>query len=676
MAYPTPCINCGCMRKKILIAFLLLLLCGGGFLLWKVYFTKGVQADAFAMVPSDAVFIVETDEPIESWRSFSSSNMWNHLKGFGPLGDIGKLADGLDDIISQNATLFSVFGQRNLLISAHLTSPKTYDFLYVADLKDGSKIGPLKDGIISLLKQGGFDYSSMDVEGEKVHRFANSSDKSILNLAFVANRIVLSFSESIITASLKEYHNPTLSKDQHFSQVLNNSPSGGLCRFFLNYAALPEYLGVYMEQGSIPYDLLKSMTFTGASAELNERRVMLDGMTGINDSMSSYLRALAQSGNSKTGAASVFSDQTAFMLSMGFTDFRNFYGNLKGVMNQDPKAEADFNKNSKLLERLLNISIQDHVVSWIGDEVSIAQYRQDRVIGGKINNIIAIRPANMELAKRNLEHIEKMIRRRTPLKFKNYIYKEHEIHYMEIKGLFKLLFGKLFGKMEKPFYTIMGDYVVFSDDARMLLQTIEDHSAGKTLSNNEAYQTFLSDFSGKSSVFAYVNLPRYFVDLKGLLHPSKWQSINANKPYVLCFPQLGFQFSAEDGNLNTIFSAEFHKPEDADLIIPELQAASADSLAERDSLSDVDQFLIENINGDVHREFYESGQVKFLAEMKDERFNGRYLEYWENGQVKVKGKYRDGEKVGKWRFFNEQGELERRERFGKKEEAPEDQEPE
>ena len=664
------------MRKKLLILFLLLLFAGGGYLVWKLYFTKGIQADAFALVPADAIFIVETDEPIESWRNFSSSDMWKHLKGFAPLGDIGKLADGLDDIISQNATLFSVFGKRNVLISAHMTSAKTYDFLYVADMQDGAKIGPVKDGIISLLKQGGFDYSSSDVEGEKVHRFLSPVDKSVLNLAFVANRIVLSFSESIITASLKEYRNPTLSKDQRFSQVLNNSPTGGLCRFFLNYAALPGYLGVYMEQSSIPIDLLKAMTYTGASADLNERRVMLDGMTGINDSMSSYLRALAQSGSSRAGAASVFSDQTAFMLNMGFKDFRNFYGNLKTVMNQDPQAEADFNKSSKLLERLLNISIQDHVVSWIGDEVSIAQYRQDRVIGGKINNIIAIKPASMEMAKRNLDHIEKMIRRRTPLKFKSYTYKEHEIRYLEIKGLFKLLFGKLFGKMEKPFYTFLGDYVVFSDDPRMLLQTIEDQMAGKTLANDASYQTFLSDFSGESSVFAYVNLPRYFVDMKGLLHPSKWQSINTNKPYVLCFPQLGFQFTAEDGNLNTIFSAEFHKPEEADLIIPELQAASADSLAERDSLSDIDQFLIENINGDAHREYYENGQLKFIAEMKDERFNGRYLEYWENGQVKVKGKYRDGEKAGKWRFFNEEGIFERREKFGKKEDAPEDQEPE
>jgi hypothetical protein len=659
------------MRRKVLILFLLLLLTGGGYLLWKVYFTKGIQADAFAMVPADAVFIVETDEPIESWRSFSSSEMWQHLKGFTPLGDIGKMADGLDEIISQNATLFGVFGQRNILISAHLTSPKTYDFLYVADMKDGAKIGPVKDGIITLLKQAGFDYSSLDVEGEKVHRFANAADKSTLNLAFVANRVVLSFSESIITASLREYQNPTLSKDARFSQVLNNSPSGGLFRFFLNYEALPGYLGVYMEQSSIPTDLLKSMTFTGASADLNERRVMLDGMTGVNDSMSSYIRALALSGSTKTGAASVFSNQTAFMLNMGFKDFRSFFDNLKEVMHQDPKAEADFNKNSRLLERLLNISIQDHVVSWIGDEVSIAQYRQDRVIGGKINNIIAIRPASMDLAKRNLEHIEKMIRRRTPLKFKSYTYKEHEIHYLEIKGLFKLLFGKLFGKMEKPFYTFLGDYVVFSDDPRMLLQTIEDHMAGNTLANNDSYQTFRSDFSGESSVFAYVNLPRYFVDMKGLLHPSKWQSINANKPYVLCFPQIGFQFTAEDGNLNTIFSAEFHKPEEADLIIPELQAASADSLAERDSLSDVDQFLIENINGDVHREFYDNGNVKFIAEMKEERFHGRYLEYWENGQVKVKGKYRDGEKIGKWRFYNEEGVFERRERFGKKEEDTE-----
>jgi hypothetical protein len=111
------------------------------------------------------------------------------------------------------------------------------------------------------------------------------------------------------------------------------------------------------------------------------------------------------------------------MLSMGFRDFANFYTNLKKVMDLDKKSADEFAASHRKMEKFLNISIQDHLLSWVGDEVAVAEYRQDRVIGGKVHKVMAIKPRTMELARRNLDHIEKMIRKRTPLKFKNYTYK-------------------------------------------------------------------------------------------------------------------------------------------------------------------------------------------------------------------------------------------------------------
>ncbi|MFN7302859.1 MAG: toxin-antitoxin system YwqK family antitoxin, partial [Bacteroidota bacterium] len=192
---------------------------------------------------------------------------------------------------------------------------------------------------------------------------------------------------------------------------------------------------------------------------------------------------------------------------------------------------------------------------------------------------------------------------------------------------------------------------------------------GQTLDKETDFQAFSSTFSKTRSVFAYLNMPRYFSDLRGLLSPAKWQSAKYNRSYILCFPQIGFHFKAEEGGFRTRFSADFRKPGEQDLIVPELQPLDVDSMEALDSLSDVDQFMIEHINGNVMREYYDNGQLKFIAEVKDNIFHGKYLEYWENGMVKVKGKYRDGQKTGRWRFFNAEGVLERRERFGRDKET-------
>lgn len=89
--------------------------------------------------------------------------------------------------------------------------------------------------------------------------------------------------------------------------------------------------------------------------------------------------------------------------------------------------------------------------------------------------ILAIRAKSIKDARKNMEFIEKKIKRRTPVKIKTANYKDFEINYVEMKGFFRLFFGKLFDKFEKPYYTYVDDYVVFSNKAASLLSFVEDY---------------------------------------------------------------------------------------------------------------------------------------------------------------------------------------------------------
>lgn len=64
--------------------------------------------------------------------------------------------------------------------------------------------------------------------------------------------------------------------------------------------------------------------------------------------------------------------------------------------------------------------------------------------------ILAIGAKSIKDARKNMEFIEKKIRRRTPLRIKTVDYKGFEINYVEMKGFFRLFFGGLFDKFENP----------------------------------------------------------------------------------------------------------------------------------------------------------------------------------------------------------------------------------
>jgi hypothetical protein len=58
--------------------------------------------------------------------------------------------------------------------------------------------------------------------------------------------------------------------------------------------------------------------------------------------------------------------------------------------------------------------------------------------------------------------------------------------------------------------------------------------------------------------------------------------------------------------------------------------------------------------------YYENGQVKQKATLKDGKFDGPYEMYHENGQVKERGTFKDGERYGPYEMYHENGQLEQK----------------
>lgn len=649
------------MKRIGTMLLVLILAISGGYFAYKYWLTPTENIDALALIPADAVFVVETSEPVEAWNTFAKSSMWQHIKEFKPLGDVGKMADNLSDIIDRNKLIFNAFGNRKVLISSHITKPDDYDFLFICDMQKTAKFDEVKTGIIELLKSSGWKHSEENETGVVLNKF--SDGKELFYLSFVSNQLVCSFNEKIIRKSLQQRTNAALAKDNKFVEVTRNTAEGNLCRIYLNHGMATRFLSVYMNDAAGMESLFSSMHFTGLSADLRGDLLKFQGMTSLNDSMSSYLRALALSGKSAFNAQQVFSDKTAFTIGFGFDGFPKFYDNLKTVLKTDKKEWEDFEKNRRLMEKFLGFKLEEDLLGWIGDEVSLAQYQQERVIGGKVHSVVAIKAVSVEKAREKLAEIEKRIRRRTPIKFEKAEYHSHEIHYMEIKGLFKLLFGKLFGKIEKPYYTYLGDYVVFCDDVQTLLKTVDDYEDKKTLANRSDFKSFIGNYSNESSLTVYLNMPLYFLDLKGFLNTESLVATSTHREYIVCFNQFGFQFTSDNGGLETRLISEFTKPTPETMNIAEKAPLSIEELEEQDSMSEADIFILEFVSGSVKREFYESGKVKWLAAIKNGQLHGRYLEYYEDGEIKVKGKYKNGEKTGIWRFYDEEAELVRKQKF-------------
>lgn len=93
--------------------------------------------------------------------------------------------------------------------------------------------------------------------------------------------------------------------------------------------------------------------------------------------------------------------------------------------------------------------------------------------------ILAIHSKDIDYAQDQLNYLSEQIRLRTPVKFRNINYNGYTINYLSLKGFFRLFAGGLFDRLEKPYYTIIGDYVLFSNSPAALTTTIKNTFSDK-----------------------------------------------------------------------------------------------------------------------------------------------------------------------------------------------------
>ncbi len=643
--------------KKIIIVVLSISALIGGYFLW-IQWSPNTFVDGYYLVPDDAVMVIETEDPVGDWQTFSASNIWQGIKGFPAFSEITKKADLMDEVIRSNQQVFALLGQKHLLISAHMTKAKDYEFVYYADMKEASKSEIIKASLTSIIKQFDFIHTVRDYKGIQINEFLDPEDREVLSLTFVNNYLICSYNKLLLDKVIDCSQTPARQTglNPRFTEVNQLTSADGMCRVFINYSTFHQYLGVYMDDVADIKSLFSGMYYTGLDCNMEGDKILADGYSIVNDSMSSYLQALSISGKAPTDAEKVLSDRASFFVSMGFTDFTTFYTNLQKTMVNHSDDYREQQTTMRKLERVLNISVQKNVFDWIGNEVAIAQYHTDVLIGNKVRSVMAIKTKNTALAKENLDLIERQIRKRTPIRFKDVVYKGYDIKYIEIKGLFKSFFGKLFSKIEKPYYTIIGDYVVMSDDPKSLLLTIDDFIDQKTLSNKSDYREFRAGFADQTSVLAYVSPNLHFANFKGLLNPESWKSTQKNQAYVRCFEHVGLSLSGDGDRMRTVIGTQYLPWKETPVTID-----TSDN--ENDTLTVMDLFLIQNFQQNMNTVYYENGNPRLVVEMDKAEMDGVYMEYYENAIIKVKGRYSKGKKSGTWKYYKADGSFDYKEKY-------------
>ncbi len=661
------------MKKFVRWLVIIIILGGGGYLAWHLL-SPYKKVEAYSVIPANPVFILETDNSYRMWESLTKSKIWEVLSKHSFFARFGKGINMVDSVIQRNDLLARYIGKRNMLVSMHILPGGRYDFAYSIDLERISKLLPVKDFISGFIDD--YQITAIAFKGQEIYQLKSRKENQAIYVSFLNNIMVASFAKQLIESAVLNLENSLLSKEFNFFAIHERVKKTGLFRLYINYSQLDDYLNTMLVSADPNIrQLSKSLLYSGLAFDIKGNNLIVcEGYTNFNDSIVSAFRAMIRSGKGKTGLTDILPQQTASSVSLGFEKFTVYYDNILANLGEVPKSYAETETAIRQVEKYLKIDIRKNIMDWIADEVAMVHLAPMGL--GKNNEFaILLKAKNINNAKENLDFVMKQIRKRTPVKFQEIDFKGHTINYLSMKGFFRLLLGKYFQKLEKPYFTYLGDYIVFSNHPQTLKVIINGVTENKLLADVDDYKSFSDNFSLRSNIFAMINTEQFLKSIRNQVTLSTWENIENNKEYILCFPYFGFQLEAEGAVFKTRLMVQFNEKRTReiieDVIIPADSSAaiiestfnteSTETETQEDKINKmllaVDDYVADNPNLKIYQETYPDGKIKVEFELKNGFRHGSYTEYYDSGKVKIKGQYVNDQKDGLWRIYDENGVL-------------------
>ena len=658
-------------KKRLLLGLALFFTTYLLYLLYIFVLSPKNNLQSIYLIPEDAIFVLESERPVDSWRQVSESKGWNHLKANDYFARLTENIQKVDTIFKDKRGLFEFFDGRSLFISIHPISRKDYGIFYVLDLKRIAKLKLLKTYLNTLLDEG-YILSKRTYHNHEILEIYDRTSKETMHLSFIENQLVASYTHALVEAAIDQYKEPALGRDLNFLAVNKKVGYENLFRLYVQYAFVDDYYRMFSNSEN---EWLQSVSqhflFSGFSFDLDTNStITADGYTNIRFENENYLEALQQSGTGNRSIAQIAPAKTALYLSYGFDSFSKFYENFETVQRANNSEQfRSYEAGLKKVEKFLKISVKDQFVSWIGEEIALLQINSN-ISKSKNDIALVLQTTEIESAKKQLDFVVEQVRKKTPVKFKAIPYKGHEINFLSIKGFFKLFLGNRFKAFDKPYFAIISDKVVFSDSPNTLKYMINAYVEKQTLQNAEDFQNFNGAFEKRSSVFAYVNIPLLYNTFYDWADKATRQQLKQNKDYLICFPQLGLQLSPEDDLFKSRLVVNY---QDAASVKEKAQfsnTANKKVVATVTNGGNVDETVFDlrpiyptDLSANTFSKVYPNGSIRFKVDLKDGLKHGRYTAYHSNGKKKITGRFKRDQQVGTWRYFDEYGEQLLKKRF-------------
>ncbi|MEB2784908.1 hypothetical protein [Algoriphagus persicinus] len=461
--------------KSLLILFITLLLVGGGFWIYKSYFSSR-QINSLEVISQNSVFVFETYQGAEQWNALVNDPVWEILKTFPAFQRLADQLITLDSLNGGSGEIAQSLNGQQATISLHSTGIETFELLFTINLSPSTATG-FVDEIKSRIPSGS-RFQLRQYSDEDVLEYYDSENNRQWSISLLGDLAVISSSSFLVEEAIRFYVN----EGQHsfyslFKSIPYNSVSKG--RLLLSGKGLASLLkGISGQRENTAIAGLELMPGVAAlDLNLEENQMIFKGPVVYEEDVDFTPSIQAN----LTAIEEVISNRT---LALTQINLMSIY-ETQNISNRAFTARATF--SGEIQRKLLDKGFLD---SFTGE---LYLLNLENAGGVDQNLALLARTRDAELAIQQLKEFQES----ESEKSSDY-YAGHEILYFSEEDLPAHLFEGKFPGFGQTFITSENEVLILTNSQQAMKLILDDISSGSTWSKSPRAPEAKKDLSPTS----------------------------------------------------------------------------------------------------------------------------------------------------------------------------------
>lgn len=492
------------------------------------------KVDLWALVPDHAVFVVETNNHAELKRHLEETSLWESFSVLPVAQRFQENMAMLDSVAPGNQRLDRFLDKKNILTSVHVVGKTDVDFIYYIPVASVGEHRFLRTLTENISKSKLYEEESREYQGFLLTDVKNTPLGSSFTYFSYHNNIILSPSPVLVEEIVRRINRGQLqSIAADFRRVNYLGQPNVYANVFVNYRALPDLLGLFVQENIMPQVRYLSSFCRNAMLELklDRNKVFLNGFSNPETLKGSFQSQLQPSRPRPLEIKQLLPTRTAMLLHFGVGEVSR----LRSASITDAFSPAIDSLARSFSGEVALAYMESYNINTSPDKLMIARMESSAKTASRLKTL------NEQLSRAQKEaiHTEK--------------YGGYTLQLLDLEELPSRLFGSLFTGFEQSYVVQLDNYLVFASEIASLRGLIDDIGAGEVWGRSVAQKAFLEETLQEGNFSLYLNTVNAWYILNRYVKEENREDLLQSSSLIRRFNQVSLQFAKAENQYYTSF---------------------------------------------------------------------------------------------------------------------------